>query len=59
MPINFATASQKSLKTLQSLLFGEKNYINVKSNKLNREGEVKGEIIGGNLSILYSLFSAL
>ncbi len=58
MPINFTKTSRKSLKMLRSVLFGEDNYIYTNTNRLNREGEVKGEIIGGNLSILYSLLGS-
>ncbi|MEE2954030.1 MAG: LD-carboxypeptidase [Bacteroidota bacterium] len=58
MAIDFLTASKQSLDTLRFLLFGQQNCIKTKSNKLNREGEIKGEIIGGNLSILYSLLGS-
>ena len=58
MPINFTKASRKSLNMLRHILFGEENYIYTNPNRLNREGEVKGEIIGGNLSILYSLLGS-
>ena len=58
MPINFTKASKNSLNALRSALFGEDNYIYTNPNRLNREGEAKGEIIGGNLSILYSLLGS-
>ena len=58
MPINFTKASKNSLNALRSVLFGEDNYIYTNPNRLNREGEAKGEIIGGNLSILYSLLGS-
>jgi len=44
-----------SLDSLRSILFGElKEYI-VKSHPANRTGEAGGVLIGGNLSVLYSL----
>ncbi len=58
MPINFTKTSKNSLNILRSVLFGEDNYIYTNQNRLNREGEAKGEIIGGNLSILYSLLGS-
>lgn len=45
----------ENLKTLKQLLSGENISYNFSSNKNNRAGTAKGEIIGGNLSILCSL----
>lgn len=55
MPINFANNTDLSLESLKKAIFGEKLKISFPSNALNRNGQVEGEIIGGNLSILYSL----
>ncbi|MCB0510308.1 MAG: LD-carboxypeptidase, partial [Bacteroidetes bacterium] len=55
MPINFAGNTKQSLESLRKALFGEKLSLSFERSSLNREGEIKGEIIGGNLSILYSL----
>jgi len=55
MPINFETNIGKSLNSLKKSLFGEKISYNINFNKNNRLGDVKGDVIGGNLSILYSL----
>lgn len=54
MPINF-TKDQETLESLRKALFGEK--INYESNahSLNRKGIAQGELIGGNLSLLYAL----
>lgn len=55
MPINFETNTGKSLQSLKNALFGEKLNYEFSSNKLNKTGKVEGEIVGGNLSILYSI----
>lgn len=43
------------LKNLQNILFGELPTYTIPSHPLNRNGKVKGQVIGGNLSILYAL----
>ena len=58
MPINFSNNTQKSLESLQNILFGIKNIIESPTHKFNRLGKVKAEIVGGNLSILYSLLGS-
>lgn len=55
MPINFMSNTDASLKSLFDALRGESLVYEIPSNTLNREGEAKGLVIGGNLSILYSL----
>lgn len=55
MPINFSTTSAESLTSLKNALFGEKLNYQFKSTKLNKNGETEGELVGGNLSIIYSL----
>ena len=58
MPINFKENSRASLKSLEDSLFGRKNIIECKNHILNRLGEVEAQIVGGNLSILYSLLGS-
>lgn len=58
MPINFNNNSKESWSTLKSALFGEDLDILKYPHKVHRSGEVKGEIIGGNLSIIYSLLGS-
>lgn len=48
------TASE-SFKTLHNALLGEKQTYTLKSSKYNKTGKAKGDLVGGNLSILYSL----
>jgi muramoyltetrapeptide carboxypeptidase len=55
MPINFETNTGESIQTLKEALFGKKLSYEFASNQLNKKGKVTGEIVGGNLSILYSI----
>ncbi len=56
MPLNFENNTRDSLVNLRKLLWGEsiEKYI-FEGNKLNIPGEVSGELIGGNLSVIYSI----
>ena len=58
MPINFSKNTKKSLESLQNIIFGGRNIIKVPAHKFNRYGSVEAEIIGGNLSVLYSLLGS-
>mgnify|MGYP000965358200 CR=1 FL=1 len=55
MPLNFETNSEEALKTLLFALEGKSYKIEVPVNKFNKNGTIEGELIGGNLSIIYSL----
>lgn len=55
MPINFASNSAECLESLKCNLFGETRIIQSQSHLMNKLGEGQGELIGGNLSILYSI----
>ena len=55
MPTNFDTTDIISLESLKNALLGLNNRYEIKTEKLNVLGKAEGEIIGGNLSILYSL----
>lgn len=52
MPSFFHSIDHKSLQWFKKLIFGEKSRFDIKRHKLNNEGEVKGRLIGGNLSII-------
>lgn len=54
MPINFHK-NEEALETLRKALFGEEIHYQINSHPLNRKGICEGEIIGGNLSLLYAL----
>jgi len=58
MPVNFANNSNNSLQSLKKVLLGKPNRIECKSHAFNRLGKVDAEIVGGNLSILYSLLGS-
>ncbi len=62
MPINFPKSkdeSQEAIATLRSHLKGEKlSYTNIEAHQLNRSGKATGQIVGGNLSIIYSLLGS-
>jgi muramoyltetrapeptide carboxypeptidase len=60
MPINFPkdNSSNKSLETLKKALFRENLFYELKYTKFSRKGKTKGQIVGGNLSILYSLIGS-
>jgi muramoyltetrapeptide carboxypeptidase len=55
MPINFESNSQLSLNSIQETLKGKNLNYETKSHPLNINGQAKGQLVGGNLSILYSL----
>ena len=55
MPVNFETNTAEAIETFRKALFGEKNNITIDAHPLNRTGVASGKIIGGNLSMLYSL----
>jgi len=56
MPISF-TKDAESLSLLKKTLFGENPEYWIGDHPLNRKGEATGTLIGGNLSLLYSLAS--
>lgn len=58
MPVNFNDSCfMENLQKLNSILKGSINEIRVEINPLNRYGNCRGKLVGGNLSILYSLQS--
>ncbi|MBL4625611.1 MAG: LD-carboxypeptidase [Flavobacteriales bacterium] len=58
MPINFESNTGEALSSLRKALFGEELSYEIKANGLNKTGSGTGNIIGGNLSILYSLIGS-
>lgn len=58
MPFNIATKSAACIATLKAALFGEwpgSMITREGGHELDRAGTAEGELVGGNLSILYSL----
>ena len=58
MPITFPKNSKSSLENLRKVLFGEKVSYQIETHPFNRNGFEEAEIVGGNLSILYSLLGS-
>lgn len=64
MPINFSKNNaecREALSSLKKALFGEKLSYEILSqqyNALQKKGEAKGILVGGNLSLLYSLIGS-
>lgn len=57
MPVS-SKASEEAKETLRKSLFGEHLEYTVPCENRNRPGKAQGELVGGNLSILYSLFGS-
>lgn len=55
MPITFEKNTKEALDSLKNALFGDKLSYTFSAHQLNRQGTMEGEVVGGNLSILYSL----
>ena len=53
------TKHEQATESLRKVLFGEQQEYEAEAHKLNRTGEAKGEIVGGNLSLLYALSGSL
>lgn len=58
MPINVLKSTINSLKSLKNTLFYAKMIKNAPFSKDNKIGEASGVLVGGNLSILYSLIGS-
>jgi muramoyltetrapeptide carboxypeptidase len=55
MPLNFELNSTESIDSLFTVLKGERPSYTIQAHPLNQKGSAKGKLVGGNLSILYSL----
>ena len=58
MPVNVEKASPEVEETLRKSLFGETLEYTVSCENENKLGVAEGELVGGNLSILYSLMGS-
>lgn len=58
MPFSVPKASEEAKETLRKALFGENYSIEFSSNPSNKTGIAQGELVGGNLSIIYSLLGS-
>jgi muramoyltetrapeptide carboxypeptidase len=57
MPLNFEKNSPEALQTLVEAMTGTQKPLIWNGNPNNRIGKANGKLIGGNLSILYSLIA--
>ncbi len=55
MPINFAENTSDAIESMRKALFGEALNYEVEAHEYNKTGFASGELVGGNLSVLYSL----
>ena len=58
MPVSIARATDDAKETLRRALFGEQIIIEAAPHPINRFGKATGVLVGGNLSILYSLLGS-
>jgi len=58
MPITFAKNTKSSLENLRKVVFGERVSYQIEAHPFNRTGLAEADIVGGNLSILYSLLAS-
>lgn len=58
MPISFEKNTVEALESLRKVLFGEALKYGFEGHPMNRNGVGEGRLIGGNLSILYSLMGS-
>ena len=54
MPLNF-TKNEEATKSMIDALFGNLKEVQTEENYSNKEGTATGELVGGNLSLIYSL----
>ena len=54
MPLNF-TKNEEATKSMVDALFGKLIQVETEENYSNRSGTAKGQLVGGNLSLIYSL----
>ncbi len=59
MPFSVPKASFEAKETLRKALFNEEYKFEIESDYSNKIGKAEGELIGGNLSIIYSLLGSV
>lgn len=55
MPVNFPKNTPEALESIKDALAGKPLAYYVSAHEYNRQGVAEGELIGGNLSVLYSI----
>ena len=59
MPFSVPKAEEEAKESLKKALFGESISYKIPSSSYNKKGTAKGILVGGNLSILYSLLGSV
>lgn len=55
MAISAKTATPEAIESFRKALFGEKLEYHIPTHPFNKQGKAQGELVGGNLSVLYSI----
>lgn len=55
MAISAKNASPEAIESFRKALFGEKLEYHIPHHNFNKNGKASGELVGGNLSVLYSI----
>lgn len=55
MPVAIETKTEATINSIKDILFGKEYSIEISTGKNNRTGKTSGQLVGGNLSMLYSL----
>ncbi|WP_188361339.1 S66 peptidase family protein [Flavobacterium orientale] len=58
MPVNIPRATPEAKESLRKALFGKSLSYIIPYDAMNKTGVARGELVGGNLSIIYSLFGS-
>lgn len=58
MPINFRDNTEAALTSLIDALSSQNLHYEIKNSPLNIQGEAEAEIVGGNISVLYSMLGS-
>ncbi len=58
MCVSVSHATPEAIESFRKTLFGEKISYSIEPHKFNKMGKVHGELIGGNLSVLYSIIGS-
>lgn len=56
--ISVGRATPEAIESFRKALFGEKLSYNIPAHKFNKPGKATGELVGGNLSVLYSIIGS-
>ena len=58
MPLNFSDNTPEALESLYAALTGKDLCYEIKHNKMNKLGKCSGKLVGGNLSVVYSMIGS-